>query len=115
MDHNIVLQIKVFFLSILLGIFLRGCYDGWKLFWKHHDKEGSFSDTLFWIFTGMILFLFTEWENEGNIRGYLFLGWLSGWFLYQRLFQKTLRRIWFWIIRILKKVEKTVKMMIERR
>lgn len=115
MDGNIVLQMKVFFFSILLGILLSGCYDGWKLFWKSHDKGVFFSDTLFWMLTGIILFLFTEWENEGNIRGYLFLGWFLGWFLYRKLFQKMLRRIWIWIIEILKKVRKNVKMIIERR
>lgn len=115
MAEDVIFQMKIFLCSIFVGVVLSGSYDGWKFFWKRCEDKLALSDTFFWIVTGIALFLFTEWANKGNIRGYLFLGWICGWFVYRKVFHKILARIGNWLIGLLKKILKTVKIILERR
>lgn len=118
MDGSILIQAKVFLLSVLYGIFIVCAYDGWRTFWQGRQKvkkENRITDTVFWSFAGVALFLFVEWGNQGNIRGYLFLGWMIGILIYQMIIKAYLRRLWIWLVRMLKNIKKAVKMTIGRR
>jgi spore cortex biosynthesis protein YabQ len=115
MNEVIYFQITTFFSSVLYGILISVFYDVWKHFWKCFCRQSQITDSIFWIFAGIGLFLFTEWMNQGNIRGYLFLGWLSGWLIYVRIFRRVTKRIGIQWLKLLKKIRKTVKICIGRR
>lgn len=111
-DTTIVIQVNTFFLSVLFGWSIGAVYDLWREIWKHLWNTPFMMDTVFWILTGIGLFLFTICNNEGMIRGYLFLGWLLGWLSYRYIFRKMVRRFYIFGQDLLKKIKKAVKMSI---
>ncbi|MDO4942612.1 MAG: spore cortex biosynthesis protein YabQ [Lachnospiraceae bacterium] len=114
-DIEIIVQAKTFLLSILFGWFIGAAYDLWRFAWKNIWNTPMIMDMFFWILTGIGLFVFTACENEGTIRSYLFLGWLTGWLLYRYIFQKIFKRACISGKGLLKKIKKKVKISIGRR
>ena len=118
MDESILVQIKIFFYAIFYGGLLIALYDGWRFFWycwRKRGKKNQVTDMIYWSLAGIALFLFVEWENEGNIRGYLFLGWFLGMLCYWKVLRRLIKRLWNRIAGRLKKIRKAVKIAIERR
>jgi spore cortex biosynthesis protein YabQ len=115
MNEVIFGQAHIFFGSIGFGLLIGLDRDIWNGFWKYKKAKLWFTDAVFWMLTGIILFLFAEWMNQGSLRGYLFLGWLLGWLVYRRFIRRIVKRLWISCTELLKKVIKAVKISIGRR
>jgi hypothetical protein len=115
MDASLLIQAKIFLLSVLYGIFILCLYDGWKVLWHYKDGDNRAADTFYWSAVGIALFLFVEEKNQGNIRGYLFLGWFLGMGIYGFTLRRYPQRFFIWLHPLLKKIKKAVKMAIGRR
>lgn len=80
-------QLRVFILSVSLGFLLGFLYDSFRLiriiFKKSFGKASVFAqDVIFILLCGIITFLFLLSENYGEIRLYVLLGEICGFFVY---------------------------------
>lgn len=74
-------ELELFVKSMVCGAILVLIYDGIRILRIIRKKKKGLEaaeDILFWSGTGIFLFSFCLRENEGRIRGYLFLGILLG-------------------------------------
>lgn len=80
-------QVRVFLLSVSLGFILGVLYDVFRMiriiFLKENRKTAIFvQDFFFVLLCGIITFLFLLSENYGELRGYVFIGEIIGFFIY---------------------------------
>lgn len=71
--------------TITLGIFLSVCYDLIRIFRRvisHGTLWIALEDILFWACCGLIVFVVSFWENDGNLRWYTVAGVAFGAYLY---------------------------------
>lgn len=98
-----------FFSSIITGIILVWSYDLFRIFRKmvkHHTIAVSVEDLFYWFAVAFIIFGMIFEKNNGAIRGYAFVGILTGvWAEY--FVESIFRKLW---IKMLKKIGKRSKM-----
>lgn len=89
------LQIKVFFIMLLLGGLVGCFYDAYQLLhrWmrlKLRFPRGllDFSDFLFWLLVSGIVFCALQGSNRGELRGYVLLGLATGAWVYRQVQSK---------------------------
>ena len=76
----------LFFLStVFFGSILLLCYDvirGFRRVWIHNGWLVMLEDLVFWFLTGVACFRFLCWYNQGQLRGFFFLGFGIGMLVY---------------------------------
>ena len=86
MEISLTSQVGVFFMSVFVGLILSIVYDlsyAVCLIFNINRKKIFIRDILYFIFCGIITFLFILAVNFGEIRFYIIIGELLGWCLYQ--------------------------------
>ena len=100
-------QLYVFILFVLTGIIIGIVFDVFRVFrrsFRTNDVTTYFQDFLFWIITGGIL-LFTIFTfNNGELRGYVFVGIIIGLIIYLLILSRYFITIFRKTIELLKKV-----------
>ena len=100
-------QAYVFFIFILNGFLIGIVFDVFRIFRKAiktSDIVTYIQDILFWMISCFIILYSLFKFNNGNIRGYVFLGIIIGYLIYFLLFSKTLIKINLYFINLIKKV-----------
>ena len=100
-------QAYVFFVFILNGFIIGIVFDFFRIFrksFKTSDIITYIQDILFWIISGLIILYSLFKFNNGNIRGYIFLGIAIGYLIYYLVFSKIFIRINLYIIKLAKKI-----------
>ena len=100
-------QIYLFFIFILNGFILGLLFDIFRIFrksFKTNDLITYFQDVLFWILSGFIVLYSIFKFNNGEVRGYIFVGISIGAIIYLILFSKIFIIVNVFIINILKKI-----------
>lgn len=100
-------EIYIFSLFILTGIIIGILFDVFRIFRKNFKTIDSITyiqDFLFWILTGIILLYSIFAFNNGELRGYIFIGIILGIFLYMLILSKLFIKISSKIIRLMKKI-----------
>ena len=100
-------ELYIFLLFILTGISIGILFDIFRILrksFKTLDFITYIQDFLFWIFAGTILLYSIFSFNNGELRGYIFIGVIFGVFLYMLIFRKYFIKASVTIIRILKKI-----------
>lgn len=85
MQETVTRPLLFFIASILFGGGLFIIYDiirGFRRVFLHKSFWVAAEDILFWIFVGLSSFRFLFWYNQGELRGFFFLGLLLGVVLY---------------------------------
>ena len=100
-------QIYLFFIFILNGFILGLLFDIFRIFrksFKTNDLITYFQDVLFWILSGFIVLYSIFKFNNGEVRGYIFVGISIGAIIYLILFSKIFIIVNVFIINIIKKI-----------
>ena len=108
-------QAYIFLCSILGGILIAFIYDAFRVARKA-VKTGSIvthlEDFIFWIIVAVIMFGVVYYSNEGEIRGYIFIGTVLGVVLYVLLLSRFVMCAALFILRIIYIILKTFWMVI---
>lgn len=100
-------EIYIFSLFILTGMIIGILFDIFRIFRKNFKTIDSITyiqDFLFWILTGIILLYSIFAFNNGELRGYIFVGIILGIFLYMLILSKLFIKIFSKIISLMKKI-----------
>ena len=99
-------QAYIFFIFILNGFLIGLIFDIFRILrqsFKTKDFITYIEDIIFWVITGILILNSIFKFNNGEIRGYIFIGIIIGTILYLLLFSKLFIRINVLIINLLKK------------
>lgn len=99
------LQLKIFILSIIIGIISGFFYDIIRIFRSfvfHIKVFVHIEDIIYWIFLSLIIFLILLYENNADIRLFFVIGVFLGMWLYFYIVSKPFLKLSIKIINILK-------------
>lgn len=65
-------------------------------------------DLFFWILVSLVMFAVVYYSNEGEVRGYIFLGAILGIIIYLLVFSSIVIRFSIFILNILSRIIKTI-------
>jgi spore cortex biosynthesis protein YabQ len=104
-------QMYIFLCSIIGGILIAFIYDAFRI--KRKAVKTStiiiyIEDLIFWIIVAFIMFAVIYFSNEGEVRGYIFIGSILGIILYTLIFSKIVMTAALFILRIIYKVLKAI-------
>lgn len=109
MGTSVESQAYIFFSTLYGGLIIGFIYDLYRIFryfFKPKKVATFIEDLIFWIIVSVIALIILFYSNWGEIRGYVFLGFISGAILYSKLLSKPvitfLVHIINFIIKILK-------------
>lgn len=88
MNESINVEVSFFLVSILCGAILLLVYDCIRVFRriiKHGGLFVALEDLLFWIGSGVMIFVMMYQQNNGRIRGFSIMGMLLGMVAYNKL------------------------------
>lgn len=109
MPESSINQAYVFACSIAGGIIAALLYDLFRIKRKT-IKTGIVAtyieDFIYWILVAVIMFLLLYISNDGEIRGFIFIGAILGVILYVLLFSRIVTGLILFIIKIIKKAIK---------
>lgn len=115
MMFSVSSQAYVFLCTIIGGMAIAFVYDIFRIFRKA-VKTGSVvtyaQDLLYWLIVAVIMFITIYYSNDGELRGYLFIGAFIGVVLYALLFSRIVMNSSLFIIRTIVKVVKCILLII---
>jgi len=91
----------IFFATLYGGIVMGFVYDLYRIsrYYLKPKKVVTFiEDFIFWIIISVIFLTVILYTNWGEIRGYIFLGFFTGAFLYSRFLSKIIITVMVWIV-----------------
>ena len=100
-------QLYTFLLFILTGIVIGIVFDIFRIFrrsFKTNDIITYIQDILFWFATGCILLFSIFTFNNGELRGYIFIGIILGLVLHLIVLSKYLINMFLKIINLLRRI-----------
>lgn len=100
-------QAYIFFCTVAGGMIMAFIYDLFRIKRKAIRTDGIIvyiEDFIFWILAALTMFTVVYFSNEGQLRGYLFLGTAIGVVLYVLLLSSLVITASMFIIRVLVKV-----------
>lgn len=89
-------QVYVFFCSILIGAVLTLIFDCFRLMRRNkktRDLIVYIQDILFWIIVAIVIIISAFITNSGELRGYMFIGYILGSMFYLLLFSRLILKI----------------------
>lgn len=104
-------QVNIFLWSVFGGILIAFVYDVFRIKRKAIKTNNIITyieDLLYWSISAAIMFTIVYIGNEGEIRGYIFLGTIIGAVLYILLLSKLVMYVSLRVIEFLKRVLKTL-------
>lgn len=108
-------QVIVFLSTALCGMVIALVYDMFRIFRKA-VRTGSImtfvQDILYWIIASVIMFVTIYCSNDGELRGFLFLGAFLGVILYAFAFSRAIMNSSLFIIRVVTRIIKFVSFLI---
>lgn len=104
-------QAYVFLCAFLGGMFIAFIYDIFRIRRKAIKTINLLvyiEDLFFWILVSLIMFAVVYYSNEGEVRGYIFLGAILGIIIYLLVFSSIVIRFSIFILNILSRIIKTI-------
>lgn len=100
-------QAYVFLCCVLGGMIIAFIYDVFRIRRKAIKASNIivyFEDFIYWILVALVLFAVVYLSNDGELRGYLFIGTVIGIILYSLLLSKIIMAVFLFTIRVLYKI-----------
>lgn len=91
MSESINIEVGFFLVSIFCGGMISLVYDGIRIFRriiKHGGLLVALEDLIFWIGSGVMIFVMMYQQNNGIIRGFSIMGMMLGMIVYSKLFSR---------------------------
>jgi spore cortex biosynthesis protein YabQ len=108
-------QVIVFLWTTVCGMAIAFVYDLFRIFRKA-VKTGSLvtfvQDVMYWLITAFIMFLTIYYSNDGELRGFLFLGAFIGVVLYALMLSRIIMSSSLFIIRVTVKIVKLISFVV---
>ena len=104
---SISYQLKIFLISLLIGLMLGFFYDFLKIFRKyivHNNIVVNIEDVIYWIFMSIVIFLILLYQNNGEIRIFFIIGIFTSMILYNFLISPIFLKISTKIINTILKI-----------
>ncbi|HSH36797.1 spore cortex biosynthesis protein YabQ [Schnuerera sp.] len=93
METTIRIQIYIFLTSVYGGLISGLAYDVYRIvryYFKPKKIITILEDLLFWVAISLIFFYIINKSNWGSLRGYIFIGFFIGGFIYLKILSKIL-------------------------
>lgn len=93
MDTTIKVQFYIFLTSLYGGLVAGLAYDIYRAtrcFFKPKKIVTTIEDFIFWVGIALIFFYILNKSNWAELRGYIFLGFFAGGYIYLRILSKVL-------------------------
>ena len=91
MDSSVQSQIYMFITTLVCGMSIGAIYDFYRLF-RYYSRpkriKTFIQDLIFWLLLSAIIILVVDLINDGELRGFIFVGFTIGIILYSRLLSK---------------------------
>jgi spore cortex biosynthesis protein YabQ len=100
-------QVVSFLITIVTGAVLGVLFDCYRVLrstFRTNGRMTSLTDLLYWLVATIVVFLALVASNWGELRFYVFLGILSGVWLYYRLASFVVIRLFLEVVRFVKSV-----------
>jgi spore cortex biosynthesis protein YabQ len=100
-------QAQIFLYSIIGGMIIAFIYDAFRVKRKAIRTSAFiiyFEDLIYWFIVSIVMFAVVYYSNEGEIRGYIFIGTALGAILYFLLFSRVVMNSALLVIKIVCKV-----------
>lgn len=97
--------------SVVGGMLIALIYDGFRIKRKAVKTRSiviHIEDMIFWLIVAVVMFAVIYYSNEGELRGYIFIGTIIGVILYSLLFSKLVVQSSMFVIRFIVRVVKTI-------
>lgn len=91
MEVSLQGQVYIFLATLIGGLAIGLSYDLYRLFryyFKPKRIKTFIQDLIFWLLLSLVIVLFINRVNEGEFRGFIFIGFTLGIILYSRLLSK---------------------------
>ena len=89
MDNLVITELYIFLKTIYGGLIIGFLYDLYRLF-RYYRKPKKvatfFEDFIFWVIVSLISLYILLNSNYGELRGFIFIGFVTGAVLYYTLF-----------------------------
>lgn len=100
-------EVYVFLSCVLGGMIVAFIYDVFRV-GRRAIKSGNliiyFEDFIYWIIAAFVLFGIVYYSNDGEIRGYVFIGAIQGIIIYALLLSQVVMKVFLFIIGIIYKI-----------
>lgn len=100
-------EVYVFLSCVLGGMIVAFIYDVFRA-GRRAIKSGNliiyFEDFIYWIIAAFVLFGIVYYSNDGEIRGYVFIGAIQGIIIYALLLSRVVMKVFLLIIGIIYKI-----------
>lgn len=101
MDSSVQNQIWMFLITLGCGISIGAIYDFYRLF-RYYSRpkriKTFIQDLIFWLLLSAIIILVVDLINDGELRGFIFVGFTLGIIMYSRLLSKKLIKVITYVI-----------------
>lgn len=91
MDTSVQKQIYIFLATLYGGIIMAFIYDLYRIF-RYYSKPKKIAtfieDFIFWMIVSIVAVIILIFSSWGELRGYVFLGFISGALLYNKLLSR---------------------------
>lgn len=107
MPVSVDIQVYIFLYSLVGGMAIAFVFDLFRIKRKAVNSRTIsiyFEDFLFWIIVAMLMLIIIYKSNEGEVRGYIFIGTILGLILYIMLLSKIVMHVFLTILHWLAKL-----------
>lgn len=107
-------QVVVFLWTIIIGMALGLIFDFFRILRRKGNTKDILvyiQDVFFWLIVTVVVIVSTFLINDGELRGYMVLGYILGGIFYMMLFSKLIRKIFGFV---LDKIEKCIEIVVNK-
>lgn len=125
MNEDIHAELSLLLHSLTLGMLIMILYDFFRIFRKlikHSVWATAFEDLLYWLVSGVCIFIMLYKENDGNLRWFVVVGIFAGMLIYNGTISrvitdrvaKGIQLLFKWLGKILSVLVKPVKCVLHK-
>lgn len=111
MPISVANQVYTFLYSVIGGAVIAFIYDVFRIKRKAIKTKSliiQLEDLLYWIIVSIVMFAVIYYSNEGEIRGFIFIGTVLGVILYVTLLSNIIMKVSLFILKIISRILRAI-------